>query len=203
MSQLKHLRLLHTTRPARAFRGRVEEDLRYLIDTLPAPSLLFKNKDGSPRQLSELELHKLAQLSLLSERRGLKFWQWFLINEKEGSLYTANTADIAKLLPSAGNGAQGDIVDKVPYEAKDGSVQWKVVRGDETEGWEWMSYYLMLPALAALVGIHLFKEEQGVDQWALEELKRRAGQGPVVKDEVIVERILSGEYDKLLELKKL
>jgi hypothetical protein len=145
----------------------------------------------------------LAHLSILNEKRELKFWEWFTLSGKEGRLYKNNTEDITKLLPSLENGAHGDIVDKIPYEDKDGQLQWKVVRADGEEGWEKMSYFLMIPALAGLVGIHLFKEETGVDQWALEELKLRAGEGADVKDEVIVERILSGEYDKLLELKKL
>lgn len=181
----------------------MEEDLRYLIDSLPPAARLYQNEDGSARQPSELELHKLAHLSLLNEKRGLKFWQWFMLNEKEGQLYLNNTNDVARLLPSESNGAQGDIIDKIPYEDKDGKIQWKLVHEDQEEGWEKMSYYLMLPALVALVGVHLFKEDTGVDQWALDELKLRATEGVDVKDEVIVDRILSGEYDKLLELKKL
>lgn len=185
-----------------AFRARIEEDLRYLIDSLPPANRLYQNEDGTPRQPSDLELHKLAHLSALNEQRTLKFWEWFTIGEKEGKLYKSNTDDIARLLPSDSNGAQGDIVDKVPFEDKNGNIQWKFVRENEEEGWEKLSYYLLLPALAGLVGIHLFKEDTGVDQWALEELKRRAGQGAELKDEEIVEKILSGEYDKLLELKK-
>lgn len=217
-------RFFHRSVPALTYKTRVEEDIRYLIDSLPPASRLYQNEDGTPRQPSELELHKIAQLSLLASTRKIPFWKWFFLKEKEAQLYAQNYADLEQLVPSLENGAASDIIDKIPYEDKDGSVKWKVVRADSDEGWEKLSYYGLVPGLLLLIGIHLFKDQDGVQEWAEKELDLRAledslsseeataqlnnvGKTPEeirARDNLIIERIISGEYDKLsqLQLKK-
>lgn len=207
-------RLIHSSVPTFAFRRRVEEDIRYLLDSLP-PSL-YVNPDGTTREPTDLEFHKLAQLSLLAQRRKLSVFDFFTLSEEEAAVYSQNYKDILKLLPNASNGARGDIVDKIPYESKDGGIEWKVVYAKaDDEGWEKLSYYYLVPALVLLVGISIFKDDDGINAWAEKELKLRAlGTDDVQvlsnegkskeeikkRDDLIVERILSGEYDKLSTL---
>lgn len=207
-------RLIHATPAAFAFRARVEEDMRYLLETLPPPHKLYQNPDGTPRQPTDLELHKLAQVALLGKRRTLNFWQQLMLSEQEAQMYFENSQYLEQLLPNATNGASGDIVDKIPFEQKDGTIKWEIVRENDKEGWESLAYYGLVPALVLLVGVHVFKQDTGIDQWALDELKVRTleqdGTGADAdqllsvkdKDNLIVERILSGEYDKLAGLKK-
>jgi len=214
----------HTTRPTYAFKKVIEEDIRYLIDSLPPADKLYQNPDGTPREPTDLELHKLAHLSVLNEKRKLTLWDYLFLSEGNAKLYSDNYTDILKLLPNSDNGASGNIVDKIPYEDEHGNVKWRVVREIEEEGWEKPSRYLLTPALLIMMGIYLFKDDNGINQWAQDELKLRImeevedgnteaakealkddGKTPEEikqRDELIIERILSGEYDKLSGLKK-
>ncbi|KAH3673211.1 hypothetical protein WICMUC_003829 [Wickerhamomyces mucosus] len=215
-------RTFHSCQPVFGFRKRVEEDIRYLLDSLPTATRLYQHADGTPREPTDLELHKLAQLALLNQKRQLRLWEYFFLTETESKLYAENYSDIQRLLPSAANGANGDIIDKIPYEDKDGSIKWRIVRDNEDEGWEKLSYYYYVPALVLLVGINLFKEDGGINEWAKKELSLRAledqqeSQGSVLaqlnnkdksveeikkRDDLIVERVLAGDYDKLAKLK--
>jgi hypothetical protein len=217
-------RSFHASAVAPVYKKRVEEDIRYLIDSLPPPSKIYQNPDGSPRQPSDLELHKIAQLSLLASKREIGLWKWLTMSSAEAKFYSENYADLQKLLPSLENGASSEIIDKIPYEKPSGEIEWKIVRASNEEGWEKLSYYGLVPGLVLLIGVHLFKDEEGIDEWAEYELKLRALEdsdstedaeaklsnvGKSLqeireRDNLIIERIISGEYDKLtgLQLKK-
>lgn len=211
----------HSTKAIPAFKRIVEEDIRYYIDSLPPASKLYQNPDGTPREPSDLELHKLAHLSVLNEKRKLTLWDYLFLSEDNAKLYADNYTDIQNLLPNAENGASGNIIDKIPYEDGDGNVKWRVVREVEKEGWEDLTRWGLIPAYLLFVAVYLFKDDEGINEWAYEELKLRAleelegteaaketlsdeNKTPEEikkRDELIMERILSGEYDKLAGLK--
>ncbi|CAM9015732.1 hypothetical protein WICANDRAFT_60524 [Wickerhamomyces anomalus NRRL Y-366-8] len=211
----------HSTRTASAFKKIAEEDIRYLIDSLPPASKLYQNPDGSPREPTDLELHKLAHLSVLNEKRKLTLWDYMFLSEDNAKLYADNYTDIQNLLPNSENGASGNIIDKIPYEDAEGNVKWRVVREVEKEGWEDLTRWGLIPAYLLFVAVYLFKDDKGINEWAYDELKLRAledlegtdaaketlnneNKSPEEikqRDELIVERILSGEYDKLAGLK--
>lgn len=211
----------HFTRAAPVFKKVAEEDIRYLIDSLPPASKLYQNPDGTPREPTDLELHKLAHLSVLSEKRKLSLWDYLFLSEDNAKLYADNYTDIQNLLPNTENGASGNIVDKIPYEDANGEIKWRIVRETEKEGWEEITYYGLIPAYLLFLAVYLFKDDKGVNEWAADELRLRAleeleGTDAAIetlrndnktpeeikkRDELIVERILAGEYDKLAGLK--
>lgn len=211
----------HFTRISPVFKKVAEEDIRYLIDSLPPASKLYQNPDGTPREPTDLELHKLAHLSVLSEKRKLSLWDYLFLSEDNAKLYADNYTDIQNLLPNSENGASGNIVDKIPYEDANGEIKWRVVRENEKEGWEEITYYGLIPAYLLFLAVYLFKDDKGVNEWAADELRLRVmeeleGTEAAIetlrddnktpeeikkRDELIVERILAGDYDKLAGLK--
>ncbi|CCH43519.1 hypothetical protein BN7_3070 [Wickerhamomyces ciferrii] len=221
LKPLTTYRGFHFTRVTPAFKQVIEEDIRYLIDSLPPASKLYQNADGTPREPTDLELHKLAHLSVLNEKRKLTLWDYLRLSKTNSKLYADNYTDIQNLLPNSENGASGNIIDKIPYEDEKGFVKWRIVRENEKEGWEDLTRWLLIPGYLLFMAVYLFKDDKGVDQWADDELRLRAleetegeeGAKELLRndnktpeeikkrDELIVERILSGEYDKLSGLK--
>lgn len=198
----------------------VEKEIRSTINALPLALKLYQNPDGTPRDPTDDELKLLSKLGDLSSKRKLSLIESFTLAKDNADLYLDNQTDLENLVPSYANGASGKIVDKVPYE-DGGLIKWRVIRDNDKEGWEKVMYFGFVPAMFLTLGIVLFKPDDGIQQWAETELKLRAQEkyeGSEEKaieslknnispeerkkrDEIIVERILSGEYDRLAGLK--
>lgn len=216
-------RLFHTTGKALKFDLQAEQEIRETINSLPAVNKLYQNTDGTPRTPSDDELKLLSKLTKLGADRKLSILESLTLKKEYESLYLDNQQDLENLIPSYENGASSKIIDKIPYEdATTGTIKWKVVRENQKEGWEKLMYYGFVPSVFLCLAIMLFKPEDGIQDWAEKELRLRAqekyegstenaiaslkdeGKTDAEKkkrDEIIVERILSGEYDRLAGLK--
>ncbi|ODV62794.1 uncharacterized protein ASCRUDRAFT_124044 [Ascoidea rubescens DSM 1968] len=207
----------------RKFNLELETEIRGILDSFPSASKLYQNPDGSPRTLEEEELKKLGKLSELISKRDLKFVDEWLLSSKESSLFYSNCQDLAGLVPSYDPESSGKIIDKIPYEDPvSKEVKWKIVREKNQEGWEFPSYYVFTPLALSLLLVMYFKQDEGIETWAKNELRLRAQEaheGSTAKaieslrddnktpeeikerDALIVERIIAGDYDKLAGLK--
>ncbi|OUT20587.1 hypothetical protein CAS74_004250 [Pichia kudriavzevii] len=177
---------------------------------------------------SETELKTIAYLNTYSKERRLSLMeQLFTFPKKYEDLYLENDEDLYKL--KASSGLIIDKIPY--EDTATGEIKWKIVRdGEEKEGWENIAHVLFVPAFAFLVVAIFFRDDMDVTEWAKRELlyrvKTRAeeendtavldsfkkhGDDPTSykfdlaafskDDDVIVERILSGEYDKMAKLK--
>ncbi|GMM35965.1 hypothetical protein DASC09_032900 [Saccharomycopsis crataegensis] len=217
-------RFFHTTIKPQTFNLQLETEIRDTIAALPPVSKLYKNADGTSRDPSDSELKLLSKLTTLTTGRKISLFEGLTLKKEYGDLYIENQENLESLVPSYENGASGKIVDKIPYEdPSTGEVKWQVVREDAKEGWEKIMYFGFVPSMFLMLGIILFKPEGGIREWADKELQLRAQEehfkGDTQKawdslsdsglsaaekkkrDEVVVERILSGEYDRLAGLK--
>lgn len=217
-------RFFHSSIKASKFNLQLEQDIRNTINALPPVSKLYQNADGTPRDPSHEELKLLSKLTELTQTRKVGVFEALTLNKENTDLFLDNQNELEKLVPSYENGASGKIIDKIPYEdTATGEVKWKVVREDQKEGWEKIMYFGFVPAMFLTLAIVLFKPDGGVQEWAEKELRLRAqekhfdgdsakafeslkdnGKSAAEKkarDEIIVERILSGEYDRLAGLK--
>lgn len=220
-------RSFHQTLPKK-FDIDAEIKCRELLDKLPTLEYLFQNEDGSKRTPSEAELKTIAYLNTYSKERKLSlFEQLFTFPKKYEDLYLENDADLYKLRASSGL----IIDKIPYEDTATGEIKWKIVRdGEEKEGWENIAHILFVPAFCFLVVSIFFRNDMDVTEWAKRELLYRVkvkaeeendtavldtfnkyGEDPTSykfdlasfnkNDDVIVERILSGEYDKLAKLK--
>lgn len=201
---------------------------RELLDKLPTLEYLFHNEDGSKRTPSESELKTIAFLNSYSKERKLSLVeQLFTFPKKYEDLYLENDQDLYKL--KASSGLIIDKIPY--EDTATGEIKWKIVRdGEEKEGWENIAHILFVPAFCFLAVTVFWREDMDVTEWAKRELLYRVkakaelendtpvldtfkkfGEDPTSykfdlagfdkNDDVIVERILSGEYDKLAKLK--
>lgn len=201
---------------------------RELLDKLPTFEYLFQNEDGSKRTPSDAELKTIAYLNTYSKERKLSlFEQLFTFPKKYEDLYLENDKDLYKL--KASSGLVIDKIPY--EDTATGDIKWKIVRdGEEKEGWENIAHILFVPAFVFLAVTVFFRDDMDVTEWAKRELLYRVkakaqeendtevldtfkkfGDDPTSykfdlagfnkNDDVIVERILSGEYDKLAKLK--
>lgn len=220
-------RSFHKTAAAK-FNIEAEIKCRELLDKLPTLEYLFQNEDGSKRTPSEGELKTIAYLNTYSKERKLSlFEQLFTFPKKHEDLYLENDSDLYKLRASSGL----IIDKIPYEDTATGEIKWKIVRdGEEKEGWENIAHILFVPAFCFLVVSIFFRNDMDVTEWAKRELLYRVkakaqeendtevldtfkkyGEDPTSykfdlasfdkNDDVIVERILSGEYDKLAKLK--
>lgn len=124
----------------------------------------------------------------------------------------------------------GKIIDKIPYkDEQTGGLKWKIIRETpKAEGWEIPYFYIVLPVFAYILYVKYTaqmkaREVEGPD-WAEKELRLRAMEeyfhGDTAKakeflsnenksdkeirerDDLVIARILAGDYDKLAQLKK-
>ena len=190
----------------------LETDIAQTLKDLPAPNKVYYNADGSVRDLEESQMKQAAALGALAGRDRLTFKDRLFIPREEMDLVVENDALLEDFFL---NGRR--IVDKVPVEdPKTGEVTWQVIREGEREGWQPLMYYLYVPGLLVALGLYLFGDRENLSEWALEELRLRAqeragdtstaeGLSPEEKkkrDDLIVERIISGDYDRLAGLRK-
>ena len=201
---------------------------RELLNKLPSLEYLFQNEDGSKRTPSEEELKTIAYLNTYSNERKLSLIeQLFTFPKKYEDLYLENDSDLYKL--KASSGLIIDKIPY--EDTATGEIKWKIVRdGEEKEGWENIAHILFVPAFCFLAVTIFWRDDMDVTEWAKRELLYRVkakaeeendtavletfqkyGNDPTSykfdlasfdkNDDVIVERILSGEYDKLAKLK--
>lgn len=221
------IRTFHSSLPTKVDID-AEIKCRELLDKLPTLEFLFQNEDGSKRTPSESELKTIAYLNTYSKDRKLSLVeQLFTFPKKYEDLYLENDADLYKL--KASSGLIIDKIPY--EDTATGEIKWKIVRdGEEKEGWENIAHILFVPAFCFLAVTVFWRDDMDVTEWAKRELLYRVkakaqdendtevldtfkkfGDDPTSykfdlagfdkNDDVIVERILSGEYDKLAKLK--
>lgn len=204
----------------------LEIDIRERLDQLPPANKLYHNADGTQRVIPEDELKLLGELQVLVKDRQLGVMDLLSLDEADKSFWADNGDDLEALqiIPKVQSHNDSKIVDKIPYEdEKTGELKWKIVRGSVNEGWEKLMYYGFIPSLFALLTVTLFKDEKSMSEWGADELRLRVMEEELgseeaavaalkdagktaeeikARDELIVERIIAGEYDKLNELRK-
>lgn len=198
------------------FSEALEQDIRKRLDALPGAGKIFQNPDGTARNPEDSELKGLAALTILANEKRLATMDILKLNGDQIELYSDNQKDLREYLS---NGKR--ILDKIPVEDPNtGEITWSIIRADEKEGWETIIYYGFIPAMLLALGFALFLDKEDISEWALEELRLRAqekydenrqdfakdnnisAEDIKKRDELIVERILSGEYDRLAGLQK-
>lgn len=221
--QRSSVRLFSAARRALAVDIAAETKCRDLLASLGPLEDLFHHAD----QLPESKLKTIAYLNSYSQQRKLSLWEQLVSFPKEHEdLYLENDANLYKLRASSGL----IIDKIPYEDTATGEVKWQVVRDDaRTEGWETIAHVMFVPAFVFLAAAVFFRDDMDVTEWAKRELLFRvkseaeqegnqavldefalAGGDPRkpqfdlakfdANDEKVIERILSGEYDKLAKL---
>lgn len=208
----------------------LEQEIRTKLDSLPSVTKIYTNPDGTPRVPSDSEFKTIAELQNLYYQRNYSAWNFILpgISKEQLELFKDNSQDLKNFQLVSKDA--GKIIDKIPYKDEStGELKWKVVRETEgAEGWELPYYYICLPVLLYIAyskyTTQTKRRNQDGPEWAERELRLRAMEdffhGDTEKakeflsnegksdreirdrDDLVVARILAGDYDKLAELKK-
>lgn len=212
------------------FNIQLEQDIRKKLDSLSTVTKIYTNPDGTPRVPSDQEFKTIADIQNLYYKRNHSAWNLLLpgIPKEQLDLYKDNTQDLKNFQFVTKDA--GKIIDKVPYKDETtGELKWKIIRETEkAEGWEFPFYYFVLPVFFyvcyAKYTAHFYDREHYGPDWAEKELRLRAMEdyfkGDTEKakqflsnegksereirdrDDLVVARILGGDYDKLSQLKK-
>ncbi|CCE85706.1 Piso0_005327 [Millerozyma farinosa CBS 7064] len=211
------------------FNYQLEQDIRKKLDTLPSVTRIYTNPDGTPRVPTDEEFKTIAELQNLYYKRNYSEWNYILprIPKEQLDLFKDNSQDLKNFQFVTKD--SGRIIDKIPYKDENGDLKWKIVRETEkAEGWEFPLYYVVLPIFAYVAyskyTAHMRKRELEGPEWAEKELRLRAMEdyfhGDTEKakeflsntgkttreikdrDDLVVSRILAGDYDRLAQLKK-
>ncbi|CAK7905621.1 hypothetical protein CAAN1_14S04434 [[Candida] anglica] len=212
------------------FNVQLERDIRTRLDSLSSVTKIYANPDGTPRVPTDQEFKTIADLQNLYYKRNHSAWNLLLpgIPKESLDLYRDNTQDLKNFQFVTKDA--GKIIDKVPYKDEaTGELRWKVIRETEkAEGWEFPLYYFVLPVFLyvcyAKYTAHFYDRENYGPDWAEKELRLRAMEdyfkGDTAKateflsnegkstreirdrDDLVIARILGGDYDKLSQLKK-
>lgn len=208
----------------------LERTIRSKLDTLPSVTKVYTNPDGTSRVPSDEEFKTIAELQNLYYKRNHSAWKYIMpgISSEDMNLFKDNSQDLNNFQFVSKD--SGKIIDKIPYKDEStGELKWKIVRETEkAEGWEIPYFYIVLPITAYLVYAKYTaqmkqRELEGPD-WAEKELRLRAMEeyfhGDTEKakhflsnegksqreirdrDDLVIARILGGDYDKLNDLKK-
>lgn len=216
-------------RPAK-FNILLEREIRAKLDSLPSVSKIYTNPDGSPRVPSDNEFKTIAELQNMYYQRNHSLWNFIFpgVPRDQAELYRDNSQDLENFQFVTKDA--GKIIDKIPYKDETtGELKWRIVRETEkAEGWEIPYFYIVLPAFVYLAyakyTANQRKQELDGPAWAEKELRLRAMeeyfQGDTEKaktflsdegksakeikdrDDLVVARILAGDYDRLAQLKK-
>lgn len=216
-------------KPAK-FNVLLEKEIRAKLDSLPSVSKIYSNPDGSPRVPSDNEFRTIAELQNMYYQRNHSMWNFIFagVPREQAELYRDNSQDLANFQFVSKDA--GKIIDKIPYKDEStGELKWRIVRETEkAEGWEIPYFYIVLPAFIYLAyskyTSHKRRSELEGPGWAEKELRLRAMeeyfQGDTEKaknflsdegksereikdrDDLVVARILAGDYDRLAQLKK-
>ncbi|KAK6455826.1 uncharacterized protein RJT20DRAFT_135814 [Scheffersomyces xylosifermentans] len=212
------------------FNVQIEQDIRAKLDSLPSVTKIYTNPDGTPRVPSDTEFKTIAELQNLYYQRNHSEWNFILpgIPKEQLDLFKDNSQDLRNFQFVTKDA--GKIIDKIPYKDETtGELKWKIIRETEkAEGWEFPYFYLVLPIFAYVAyskyTAQMKRRENDGPDWAEKELRLRAMEdyfhGDTAKakeflsnegkskreiqdrDDLVVARILSGDYDKLAQLKK-
>lgn len=212
------------------FNIQLEKDIRAKLDSLPSVTKIYSNPDGTPRVPSDGEFKTIAELQNLYYQRNHSEWKFILpgIPKEQLELFRDNSQDLNNFQFVTKDA--GKIIDKIPYKDETtGELKWKVVRETEkAEGWELPYYYIVLPVfiyvLYSKYTAQMRRRETDGPEWAEKELRLRAmeeyfhGDTDKAKeflsnegksereirdrDDLVIARILAGDYDKLAQLKK-
>ncbi len=204
-----------------------EQKCRELLTQLPKLEYIFQTEDGSKRVPSEDELKTIAYLNSYTNDRKLTWVELFTYPRQYKDLYLQNDQDLERL--KASSGLIIDKIPY--EDTATGEIKWKIVRdNEEKEGWENIAHFLFIPAFCFLVVALCWRDDMDVTEWAKRELLYRVrskaekeGDSEALEtfkkfgdkpeqyefdlagfdknDDVIIERILSGEYDKMAKLK--
>jgi|ThiBiot_300_plan_2_1041538.scaffolds.fasta_scaffold31594_1 hypothetical protein len=216
-------------KPAK-FNPELEQTIRTKLDSLSSVTKIYSNPDGTPRVPSDEEFKTIAELQNLYYQRNHSEWNFILpgIPRSQLQLYKDNSQDLAAFQFVTKDA--GKIIDKIPYKDDvTGELKWKVIRETEkAEGWEFPFFYLVLPVFAyvlyAKYTAQMERSNTDGPNWAEKELRLRAMEdyfhGDVEKakeflsnegksereikdrDDLVISRILAGDYDRLAQLKK-
>lgn len=208
----------------------LEKEIRAKLDSLPSVHKIYTNPDGSPRVPSDQEFKTIADLQNLYYQRNHSLWKFIYpgVSRELAELFRDNSQDLANFQFVTKDA--GKIVDKIPYkEESTGELKWRIVREtDKAEGWEIPYFYIVLPAFLYLAYAKYTsnkrRSELSGPDWAEKELRLRAmeeyfdGDSEKAKkflsdegkserelrdrDDLVVARILAGDYDRLAQLKK-
>lgn len=212
------------------FNYQLEQDIRSKLDTLPSVTKIYSNPDGTPRVPSDSEFKTIAELQNLYYQRNHSQWNFLLpgIPKEQLELFKDNSQDLKNFQFVTKDA--GKIIDKIPYKDETtGELKWRVVRETEkAEGWELPYFYIVVPVfiyvLYAKYTAQMKKRDMEGPEWAQKELRLRAMEdyfhGDTEKakaflsnegksereirdrDDLVVARILAGDYDRLASLKK-
>lgn len=212
------------------FDAGLEHQIRSKLDSLPSVTKIYTNPDGTPRVPSDEEFKTIADLQNLYYKRNHSAWNYIRpgIPSADMNLYKDNSQDLKNFQFVSKD--SGKIIDKIPYKDETtGELKWKIIRETEkAEGWEIPYFYIVLPIFTYLVyakyTAQMKKRQLEGPEWAERELRLRAmeeyfhgdtekakqflsNEGKSAKeirdrDDLVVARILGGDYDKLGELRK-
>lgn len=212
------------------FNVQLERDIRSKLDSLPSVTRIYTHPDGMPRVPTDEEFKTIAELQNMYYQRNHSEWNFILpgIPKDQLQLFKDNSQDLANFQFVAQDA--GKIIDKIPYkDDHTGELKWKVVRETpKAEGWEFPYFYLVLPVFAYVLYSKYTTQMQrrltDGPEWAEKELRLRAMEdyfhGDTEKakaflsndgksqreiqdrDDLVIARILAGDYDKLGQLKK-
>lgn len=196
------------------FSEELEKEISDRVLSIPHQEKVFQNADGSQRMPSDEELQTMAQLANLANKSRYTVWDKIKLNNEQRALVAQNDHYLQAFAH------EGKVIlDKIPKEDPiTGEITWEVVRQNQKEGWEGLTYYGYIPALVLTLVFMMFLDKETPEEWAYEELKLRAQErynedlsssdSSLTEEEVkrrdalMVERILSGDYDRLAGLKK-
>lgn len=194
------------------YSAELEAAIAKTLTSVPDPKKVYKNEDGTPKTPSDETLKQAAALGALVDVQRATLMDRFKLTNEQALQLNKNSYLMEDYFL---NGRH--ILDKIPVaDPVTGEVTWTIVREDAKEGWEPLMYYMFVPGLMIALFFYFFLDRQSLDDWAMEELRARAqarfgdastdeGLSPEEKkkrDDLIVERIISGEYDKLAGLQK-
>ncbi|CAN6611694.1 hypothetical protein TRVA0_004S04478 [Trichomonascus vanleenenianus] len=199
-----------------AYSEELENEIRKRFERLPPSGKIYQSPDGTARNPTDEELQEVAALTHLANVKRMTFKDYLRLSNEQMGIFRENQDDLSEYLSTGQR-----ILDKIPVEDKEtGEIQWQIIREKQKEGWEPLVYYGYIPAALLCAFFALFLDRENISDWALEELRLRAqeryndGREELVndgavdaeelkkRDALIVERIISGEYDKLAGLKK-
>lgn len=195
------------------YSAELEQAIAATIAELPAPNKVYQNADGTVKEPSDKQLQSAAALGALMDTSRATLGDRFKLTTEQATVLNENTAHLQDFFL---NGRR--ILDKIPVEdPATGEVTWTIVRENQKEGWENIMYYGYVPGLLIALGLYFFLNKETLNDWALEELRLRAQEkfGETAdsseklspeeqkkRDDLVVERILSGDYDRLAGLRK-
>ncbi|KAK7204585.1 hypothetical protein BZA70DRAFT_279520 [Myxozyma melibiosi] len=194
-----------------------ETQLRTFVATVPGAFQHYAGPDGDLRPLTEPEFYEIVDLKRLMAQ-GIDIAGYFDKSPEEKQklrdiLVLQAEQQQKTIEEDDAHAHDATIVDKIPVKDHHGNVEWEVVRERKKEGWEPLMYYLFLPMMGVFGVYFLFGSKNYMGDWALEELRLQTEE-KYLKDDafynsltpeqqhlkqlIVVDRIIAGNYDELI-----